>query len=132
MDDLMRFGLLLCAALACSTPYALADAYKCTGANGRVSFSFVPCPVTRGDTEWARKVEQAQWVSVNPEDAKPDVINKRATDILKASYRTKVRYTVHYLPGGAPAPEKKPLSKAKPMRCQQLAGHTACDGLARP
>lgn len=128
----MRCTLLFATALACFAPYALGDAYKCAGPDGRVSYGFVPCPVAQGNTAWARKVEQARWVSLNPEDAKPLLINKRATDILRASYRTKVRYTVHYLPGTAPAPEKKPLAKAKPMRCLQRAGHTACDGLARP
>ncbi|WP_263262464.1 DUF4124 domain-containing protein [Pseudomonas sp. RIT-PI-S] len=126
----MRLGLLL--ALACFAPCALADAYKCIGDDGRVSYSFVPCPVAKGDTEWARKVQQAQWVSVNPEDAKPDVINKRATDILRASYRTKVHYTVHYLPGVVVPPPKKHLPRPKPMRCLQQSGQTQCDGLARP
>jgi hypothetical protein len=128
----MRPGLLLALALACTVPSAWADAYKCTGPDGRVGFSFVPCPISRGDTQWSRKVEQAQWVSVNPEEAKPAVINKRATDILRASYRTKVRYTVHYLPGSAPTPVKKARVKPTPMRCERQAGHIACDGLARP
>jgi hypothetical protein len=132
MDFSMRLAVLLATALACSAPCVLAEAYKCTGAGGRVSYGFVPCPVAQGDTDWARKVEQAQWVSLNPEDAKPDVINKRATSILRTSYRTKVRYKVHYLPGSAPRPAKQPLPKPKPMRCLQQAGHTACDGLARP
>jgi len=128
----MRPGVLLSLAILCVAPCAWADAYKCTGPDGRVGFSFVPCPVLQGDTQWTRKVQQARWVSANPEDAKPDVINKRATDILRASYRTKVRYTVHYLPGNAPTPVKAPKVKPKPLRCQQQAGHTACDGLARP
>lgn len=128
----MRLPLFLLTALCGFTASAHADAYKCTGSDGKVSFSFVPCPVAHGTTQWARKVEQARWVSVNPEDAKPEVINKRATDILRTSYRTKVRYTVHYLPGTVAPPPKKPRVKAKPMRCLNQAGRTACDGLARP
>jgi hypothetical protein len=128
----MRLSLLLLAALGGLAANAQADAYKCTSGDGKVSFSFVPCPVARGNTEWARKVEQARWVSVNPEDAKPEVINRRATDILRASYRTKVRYTVHYLPGTMTPGLKKPKVKAKPTRCMSQAGRTACDGLARP
>lgn len=127
----MRLSVLL-AALTCVTPAAFAEAYKCTGLEGRVSYSFVPCPVARGNTDWSRNVDQARWVSANPDDAKPAAINKRATDILRTSYRTKVRYTVTYLPGHAPPPEKKPKAKAKPMRCLQGAGRMTCDGLARP
>ncbi len=129
---LMRLAPLLLVTLCSLAPSAWAEAYKCIGATGRVSYSFVPCPVAMGETRWARKVEQAQWVSLNPEDAEPHVINQRATRILQTSYRTKVRYTVHYLPGVAPPRAKKPRVAAKPMRCLDEGGHPRCDGLARP
>jgi hypothetical protein len=71
-----------------------ADVFKCTRLNGSVSFAAVPCGPEVGATSWESTTVRTKLKSISPEDAKPQVINERATEILRTGYNTRIKYTV--------------------------------------
>ena len=77
---------------------AQADVFKCTHLNGSVSFAAVPCKPEVGATRWESPTVRTKLKSVSPEDAKPQVINERATEILRKGYNTRIKYTVTVIP----------------------------------
>ncbi|KIH81815.1 DUF4124 domain-containing protein [Pseudomonas batumici] len=82
-----------------------ADAYKCVGHDGKVSFAAQPCAPDQGVSSWQARTQRTQLKSVSVDDAKPDNINQRATKILQAGYRTHITYKVKIVPApGQKAP----------------------------
>lgn len=77
---------------------AAADVYKCTRLDGKVSFASVPCKPEVGAATWESTTERTKLRSVNEEDAKPQTINERATDIMRKGYNTRIKYTVKIVP----------------------------------
>lgn len=77
---------------------ASADVYKCTRLDGKVSYASVPCKPEVGAATWQSPTERTKLRSVNEEDAKPQTINERATDILRKGYNTRIKYTVKIVP----------------------------------
>lgn len=77
---------------------AQADVYKCTSLSGVVSYAAVPCKPEVGAASWESTTVRTKLKSVSPEDAKPQVINERATDILRKGYNTRIKYTVTVVP----------------------------------
>ncbi len=75
-----------------------ADAYKCMGHDGKVSFAAQPCAPDQGVSTWQARTQRTQLHSVAADDATPDSINQRATKILQAGYRTHIIYKVNIVP----------------------------------
>lgn len=94
MDKFLIFAVLLAGPFS----VANADVYKCTGTDGRVSFASIPCMPDKGLSTWETATKRTVLTSVSAEDAKPENINQRATDILRSGYHTHYHYKVVYVP----------------------------------
>ncbi|NWA26894.1 DUF4124 domain-containing protein [Pseudomonas gingeri] len=75
-----------------------ADAYKCVGHDGKVSFAAQPCAPDQGVSTWEARTQRTQLHSVSADEGKADAINQRATKILQAGYHTRIIYKVNIIP----------------------------------
>jgi hypothetical protein len=80
------------AAALCASSAAMADVYKCTLPDGKVSFSSVPCPTYIGETQPQRKGPPRLGSDWEKADY-PHRVNLNATDILKVNRRSKLIIT---------------------------------------
>lgn len=105
-----------------------ADAFKCVDAQGRVSFTQVPCTPDRGTATWAASTARTVLTSVNPDDADPRHINEKATEILRSGYNVKHHYKVVLIPQTGPPPVKPELPKPRPAfeACNSAANARYC------
>jgi hypothetical protein len=95
---LMSRNLALFAALLGAVGGAHADVFKCSGLDGKVSFASVPCAPDVGAATWESTTARTKLHSVSAEDAKPQKINEKATEILRTGYNTRIKYTVTIVP----------------------------------
>lgn len=125
---MIRFLTLLTLLLGGATS-AQADVFKCTRLDGLVSFAAVPCKPEVGATTWESTTVRTKLRSLSPEDAKPQVINERATEILRKGYNTRIKYTVTVVPD--PSGEKLKYEGKQGFRyntCNRGGQVVACRG----
>jgi len=92
-----KFWFFMILAVTSATAIA-GDAYKCVGNDGKVSFASQPCAPGQGVSTWLAHTQHTELHSLVPQDASADAINKRATRILRTSYRAAIHYKVSIVP----------------------------------